>query len=295
MRRKPTKKGCKIGENQAAIFGRISKPKYKPNRPPFWLRPSSLWLLHPTASTAAPFFLSSDPHTAVPTDPQLLPAPRKHFLLLLSAAVRLHQQPPATPGETHTCSSSFHSAPAPAPASTTTAAVSPHHSGAVSSSSPSGGSSNPQPGLSQPTPHFPPGQRTDRLHQRRLYKVTRQQATSPSPSTFPHRPAAPWSSDRPPEEETGSAVKQNRPLLAFYCVLQGLVFLTAGRKGKRRRKQGRSARFRHQRRRVASRAARNGGALEHALPAVPVSNSCAEGFLCNSWSFGGLICKFRII
>jgi len=72
----------------------------------------------------------------VPTDPQLLPAPRKHFLLLLSAAVRLHQQPPATPGETHTCSSSFHSDPAPAPASTTTAAVSPHHSGAVSSSSP---------------------------------------------------------------------------------------------------------------------------------------------------------------
>jgi hypothetical protein len=63
-------------------------------------------LLHPTASTAAPFFLSSDSHTAVPTDPQLLPAPRKHFLLLLSAAVRLHQQLPATPGETHTCSSS---------------------------------------------------------------------------------------------------------------------------------------------------------------------------------------------
>jgi hypothetical protein len=27
MRRKPTKKGCKIGENQAAIFGRISRPK----------------------------------------------------------------------------------------------------------------------------------------------------------------------------------------------------------------------------------------------------------------------------
>jgi len=27
MRRKPTKKGCKIGENQAAIFERISRPK----------------------------------------------------------------------------------------------------------------------------------------------------------------------------------------------------------------------------------------------------------------------------
>jgi len=92
-------------------------------------------LLHPTASTAAPFFLSFDPHTAVPPDPQLLPAPRKHFLLLLSVAVRLHQQQPATPGETHTCSSSS------------------------------------------------------------------QQATSPSPSTSAHRPAAPWSSDRPLEEE----------------------------------------------------------------------------------------------
>ena len=27
MRREPIKKGCKIGENQAAIFGRISRPK----------------------------------------------------------------------------------------------------------------------------------------------------------------------------------------------------------------------------------------------------------------------------
>jgi hypothetical protein len=43
-------------------------------------------------------------------------------------------------------------------------------------------------------------------------------------------------------------------LLAFFCVLQVVVFLTAGREGKRRRKQGRSARFRHQRRRVAPRA-----------------------------------------
>jgi hypothetical protein len=83
-------------------------------------------------------------------------------------------------------------------------------------------------------------------------------------------------------------------LLAFYCVLQGLVFLTAGRKGKRRRKQGRSARFRHQRRRVASRAARNGGALEHAPPAVPVSNSCAEGFPCNSWSFRDCFVNFKL-
>jgi len=37
----------------------------------------------------------------------------------------------------------------------------------------------------------------------------------------------------------------------------------------------------HQRRRVGSRAASDGGALEHAPPAVPVSNSCAEGFPCN--------------
>jgi len=28
-----------------------------------------------------------------------------------------------------------------------------------------------------------------------------------------------------------------------------------------------------------------GGALEHAPPAVPASNSCAEGFPCNFWSF----------
>ncbi|KAL9383758.1 hypothetical protein Peur_024082 [Populus x canadensis] len=40
----------------------------------------------------------------------------------------------------------------------------------------------------------------------------RQQATSPSPSTSAHRPAASWSSDRPlEEEETGSAVKQIHP------------------------------------------------------------------------------------
>jgi len=161
---------------------------------------------------------------------------------------RLHQQPPATPGETHTCSRSSNSYPAPA--STTTAAVSPYHSGAVSSSSPQRWQQQQQ---QQPTAGSlstdPPtslrvnGQ-TD-LHQRRLYKVTRQQATSPSPSTSAHRPAAPWSSDRPlEEEETGSAVKQNRPLLAFFlCVLQGVVYLTSGREGKRRRRQGRSARF----------------------------------------------------
>jgi hypothetical protein len=37
--------------------------------------------------------------------------------------------------------------------------------------------------------------------------------------------------------------------------------------------------------RVNPRAASDGGALEHALPAVPASNSCAEGFPCNFWSF----------
>jgi hypothetical protein len=32
---------------------------------------------------------------------------------------------------------------------------------------------------------------------------------------------------------------------------------------------------------VKPRAASDGGALEHTPPAVPVSNSCAEGFPCN--------------
>jgi len=135
-------------------------------------------LLHPTASTAAPFFLSSDSHTAVPTDPQLLPAPRKHFLLLLSAAVRLHQQLPATPGETHTCSSSSQL---------------PSHFSSASGAS----------------PHF---NRSFSPSVSSTATERRQQATSPSPSTNAHRPAAPWSSDRPlEEEETGSAVKQIQP------------------------------------------------------------------------------------
>jgi len=147
----------------------------------------------------------------VPTDPQLLPAPRKHFLLLLSAAVRLHQQPPATPGETHTCSSSSQ--------------LPPHFSSASGAS-----------------PHF---NRSFSPSVSSTATERSQQATSPSPSTSAHRPPAPWSSDQPPEEEeTGSAVKQNRPLLVFFCVLQVVVFLTAGREGKRRRKQGRSAHFR---------------------------------------------------
>jgi hypothetical protein len=70
---------------------------------------------------------------------------------------------PATPGETHTCSRSSHSYPAPA--STTTAAVSPYHSGAVSSSSPQRWQQQQHPtarSLSTDPPHFPPGQRTDR-------------------------------------------------------------------------------------------------------------------------------------
>jgi hypothetical protein len=33
------------------------------------------------------------------------------------------------------------------------------------------------------------------------------------------------------------------------------------------------------------RAASDGGALEQAPPAVPASNSCAEGFPCHFWSF----------
>jgi hypothetical protein len=62
-------------------------------------------------------------------------------------------------------------------------------------------------------------------------------------------------------------VKQNRPLLAFFCVLQGVVYLTSGREGKRRRRQGRSARFwRCQRRHMNPRAASDGGAWEDAPP-----------------------------
>jgi len=51
----------------------------------------------------------------------------------------------------------------------------------------------------------------------------------------------------------------------------------------------------HQRRRVGSRAASDGGALEHAPPAFLHTIPAGRGFLCNFWSFGGLICKFRII
>jgi hypothetical protein len=45
---------------------------------------------------------------------------------------------------------------------------------------------------------------------------------------------------------------------------------------------------------VKPRAARNGGALEHAPPAVPASNSCAEGFPCNFWSFEDCFVKFGL-
>ncbi|KAL9383452.1 hypothetical protein Peur_023775 [Populus x canadensis] len=76
-----------------------------------------------------------------------------------------------------------------------------------------------------------------------------------------------------------------RSLLAFFCVLQVTMGVTTVEEGKRRRRQGRSARFQYQRRRVDSRPASGGGALEHAPPAVPSSNSCAEGFPCNFWSF----------
>jgi hypothetical protein len=84
-------------------------------------------------------------------------------------------------------------------------------------------------------------------------------------------------------------------LLAFFYVLQVVVFLTAGREGQRRRKQGRSARFRHQRRRVKPRAARNGGALEHALPAfLHEFLQFLKHFLCNSWSFEDCFVKFGL-
>jgi hypothetical protein len=47
-------------------------------------------------------------------------------------------------------------------------------------------------------------------------------------------------------------------------------------------------------RRVNPRAASDGGALEHAPQAVPASNSCAEGFLCNFWSFEDCFVKFGL-
>jgi hypothetical protein len=50
----------------------------------------------------------------------------------------------------------------------------------------------------------------------------------------------------------------------------------------------------HQRRRVSPRAASDGGASEHAPPAVPASNSSAEGFPCNFWSFEDCFVKFGL-
>jgi hypothetical protein len=58
-----------------------------------------------------------------------------------------------------------------------------------------------------------------------------------------------------PKEPDLRKIKPKETVACVFCVLQVVVFLTAGRERKRRRKQGRSARFRHQRRRVASRAA----------------------------------------
>ena len=45
----------------------------------------------------------------------------------------------------------------------------------------------------------------------------------------------------------------------------------------------------HQRRRVSPRVASDGGALEHAPPAVPASNSCAEGSLAISGVLGTIL------
>jgi len=45
---------------------------------------------------------------------------------------------------------------------------------------------------------------------------------------------------------------------------------------------------------VRPRAARNGGVLEHAPPAVPTSNSCAEGFSCNFRLFEDCFVKFEL-
>jgi hypothetical protein len=67
--------------------------------------------------------------------------------------------------------------------------------------------------------------------------------------------------------------------------LQVVVFLTAGREGKRRRKQGRSARFRHQQRRVKPRAASVPAWISAVPEALPLL------FL----EFWGLFCKVWII
>jgi len=51
----------------------------------------------------------------------------------------------------------------------------------------------------------------------------------------------------------------------------------------------------HQRRRVGSRAASDGGALEHAPPAFLRTNSCSfSGSLANFWSFEDCFVKFGL-
>jgi len=80
-------------------------------------------------------------------------------------------------------------------------------------------------------------------------------------------------------------------VLRFWLILQ----VTSGREGQRRRKQGRSARFQHQRQRMRPRAASDGGALEHALPAfLHEFLQFLKHFRCNSWSFEDCFVKFGL-
>jgi len=87
-------------------------------------------------------------------------------------------------------------------------------------------------------------------------------------------------------------------LCCVLIILQVVVSLTFGREGQRRRKQGRSARFRHQCRHVKPRAARNGGALEHAPPAASVPariSAVPKALPLQFLEFWGLFCKVWII
>jgi hypothetical protein len=78
----------------------------------------------------------------------------------------------------------------------------------------------------------------------------------------------------------------------FFLLLQVTVTLTAGGGRQGRRRLSRSTDFWSP---SAAARASDGGALEHAPPAFLHTIPAGRGFLCNFWSFGGLICKFWII
>jgi hypothetical protein len=102
-----------------------------------------------------------------------------------------------------------------------------------------------------------------------------------------------------PREETEADLKpktekeRRQLVVAFVFFLQVTVIGTIGREEEQ--KLSRTHHFSGKsRRRVKQRAAINGGASEHAPPAVPASNSCAEGFPCNFWSFEDCFVKFGL-